>query len=297
MKTLHRILAAAIFFACLSVTAQARLKVASLHPLMTDVARQVAGQHAEVVQLIGPNVSPHHFQPTPKSLLRAKGASLYLASGKNLETYLDKLRSTLGSSAKVVEVGRTIPSQEISGHDSLHVCCPQHAHGAIDPHWWHRVRNMQKAARVIAKEFAAADPGNAAAYKANAAAYSKRLAALDAWIRREVSKIPRQRRILSTAHAAFGYFCKEYGFKSLPVKGLTSQQKTSAGYQAVAISELRKNRVRAIFPEQRANPKALRIIAREAGVTIGGTLVADGSSSYEKMMRGNVTKIVSALAR
>ena len=53
------------------VTSQAGLKVASLHPLITDVARQVAGQHAHVIQLIDPHADPHHFQPTPKSLLKA----------------------------------------------------------------------------------------------------------------------------------------------------------------------------------------------------------------------------------
>ena len=156
---------------------------------------------------------------------------------------------------------------------------------------------MTETGRTLSEEYAEADPANADAYKANAAAYSKRLSALHSWIKREVSRIPRQNRILSTAHAAFGYFCKEYGFKALPVKGLTAQQKTSASYQALAISELRKNHVKAIFPEQRANPKSLQIIAREAGVRIGGTLAADGSTNYEKMMRDNVSKIVSALAR
>ena len=156
---------------------------------------------------------------------------------------------------------------------------------------------MQKAARVIAKEYAAADPANAAAYKANAAAYSKRLSALNSWVKRELSRIPRSNRILSTAHAAFGYFCKEYGFKALPVMGLNSQQKASATYQAEAIREIRKNGVKAVFPEQRANPKSLQIIAKEAGVKLGGTLVADGSHSYEKMMRDNVTTIVAALAK
>ncbi len=283
-----------IFFTC-SLTADAKLKVASLHPLMTDVAQQVGGKHVDVVQLIKPSDDPHHFRPTPKTLLKAKGAALYLASGKNLETYLPKLKSTLGKSAKVVEIGRTIPSQKISGRDSQYVCCPQHARGAIDPHWWHRVSNMQKASRVIAKEFSAADPAHAAVYKANAAAYSKRLATLNSWVKREVSQIPRNRRILTTAHAAFGYFCKEYGFKALPVKGLTANHKTSAAYQAQAIQEIRKNKVKAIFPELRANPKSLQTISKETGVKIGGTLVADGASNYEKMMRDNVQKIVKAL--
>ena len=296
MKKLVPFLVISLFSALSVATTQAALKVASLHPLITDVARQVAGQQAHVVQLIDPHADPHHFQPSPKSLLKAKGAQLYLASGKNLETYLSKLRSTLGDNAKVVEVGRTIPSQKISARDSHYVCCPGHAYGAIDPHWWHRVSNMQKAARVIAKEFALADPANATAYKANAAAYSERLATLHTWIKREVSRIPRKNRILSTAHAAFGYFCKEYGFQSLPLKGLTAHQKTSASYQAQAIREIQKHGVNAIFQEQRTNPKSLQIIAKEAGVKIGGTLVADGAPSYEKMMRENVTKIVAALA-
>ena len=280
-----------------AATAQAELKVASLHPLITDVARQVAGQHAHVIQLIDPHADPHDFQPTPKSLLKAKGAQLYLASGKNLETYLDKLRNTLGNEAKVVEVGKTISSQKISERDSHYVCCPDHTYGAIDPHWWHCVSNMQKAARVIAKEFATADPANAAAYKTNAANYSERLAILHTWIKREVSRIPRKDRILSTAHAAFGYFCKEYGFRPLPIKGMTAHQKTSASYQAKAIQEIRKHNVKAIFQELRANPKSLEIIAKEAGVKIGGTLVADGAPSYEKIMRENVTIIVSALSQ
>lgn len=279
------------------VTSQAELKVASLHPLVTDVARQVAGQHAHVIQLIDLHANPHHFQPTPKSLLKANDARLYLVSGKNLETYLDKLKNTLGKTAKVVEVGRTIPSQKIIGRDSHYVCCPNHAHGAIDPHWWHRVSNMQKAARVIAKEFAEADPNNADVYKKNAAAYSRRLETLNTWIKREVSQIPRGDRILCTAHAAFGYFCKEYGFQSLPIKGLTAHQKTSATYQAQAIKEIREHGVKAIFLEQRANPKSLQIIAEETGVKIGGTLMADGAPSYEKMMRENVSTIVTALTK
>jgi len=280
-----------------SISANAKIKVASLHPLITDVAHQVGGEHVEVIQLIGPHTDPHHFNPTPQTLLKAKGASLYLASGKHLENYLPKLKNTLGNSAKVIEVGLTIPSQKLSGRDSEFVCCPEHAKGAIDPHWWHRVSNMQKASRVIAKEFSAVDPANAATYKANAAAYSNRLSTLNSWIKREVSKIPRSNRVLTTAHAAFGYFCKEYGFIALPVKGLTAHQKTSASYQAKAIQEIKKTHVKAIFPEQRANPKDLQTIAKETGVKIGETLVADGAANYEKMMRDNVTKIVKALAQ
>ena len=280
----------------LAANLSAELKVATLHPLMTDLARQVGGSDVTVVSLIGANDDPHAFSPSPKVLAKARGAQLYLASGKNLENYLGRLRDTLGGSAKVVEVGKTIPSQKISGRDAHYVCCPNHAHGAIDPHWWHKVSNMKKAVRVVAKEFAKADPSKASAYKARAAAYSERLSQLDSWVKRETSKIPRQDRILCTAHAAFGYFCKEYGYRSLPVKGISSNHKTSASYQAEAIQAIRINKVKAVFPEKRANPKALKVITNETGARLGKTLVADGANSYELMMKNNVTSIVSALS-
>ncbi len=277
--------------------AVAGLKVATLHPLMTDLARQVGGNQVEVISLLGPNDHPHSFSPSPKILAKARGAQIYLASGKNMEPYLGRLRDTVGSNATILEVGRKVPSLKVSGRDAQYVCCPKHAFGAIDPHWWHKVSNMQKAARVVAKEFAKVDPANASAYKSRAAAYSKRLSQLDSWIKRETSKVPREDRILCTAHAAFGYFCKEYGFRSLPVKGLTAHDKTTAAYQAEAIQAIRDNKVKAIFPEKRANPKALRVITSETGTKLGKTLIADGSDSYEGMMRGNVSSIVTALTR
>jgi len=275
--------------------ASAELKVATLHPLMTDLARQVGGSDVQVVALMGVRDDPHTFSPSPKTLAKARGAKVYLASGKNMENYLDKLRNTLGGSAKIVEVGKSIPSQKITGRDAQYVCCPDHALGAIDPHWWHKVSNMQKAARVVAKEFGKADPAKASVYKSRASAYSARLSSLNSWIKRETSKIPREDRILCTAHAAFGYFCKAYGYRSLPVKGLSANHKTSASYQAEAIKAIRDNKVKAIFPEKRANPKALKVLTKETGVKLGGTLVADGIDNYEAMMKNNVTYIVRAL--
>ena len=103
--------------------------------------------------------------------------------------------------------------------------------------------------------------------------------------------------ILATAHAAFGYFCKEYGFKALPIQGISAHQETSAAYQAKAIQEIQKKSVKAIFPEKRANPKSLKVIAQETGVKLGGSLIADGSTSYEGMMRSNTEKIVRALTQ
>ena len=219
-----------------------------------------------------------------------------VASGKNIETYLGDLSDALDR-VPILEVGRTIPSRILSAQDSLYVCCPHHAKGTIDPHWWHDVDNMERAAKVVAKALAERDPANAGHYKARGDALAKRYDQLDRWVKAEVAKIPRKQRKLVTAHAAFGYFCAAYKFEAVFVKGLGADHEIPAKTLAEEVAKLRKEKIRAVFPERYLNPKVLQQIARETGAKVGNPLVADGSvASYEKMIRGNVQSIVSALA-
>lgn len=281
-------------------SAVAQMKVVCLHPLMADLARNVGGEHVEVISLMRPVDDPHHFNPPASVLHQARDAKIYLASGMALEIYLEKLRSTLGKSAILVEVGKTLPVREThelcdhSEHEHQHAST--HAHKVhIDPHWWHRVQNMQRACDIVADCFAGVDPVRAAYYRANATRYQADLAKLHSWIKRELLAVPAQQRKLVTAHDSFGYFCDEYGFQSFSIKGLNKANQPSTNKLAGIISTIRQEKIKAIFPEQRANPKALQTLARETGIKVGATLIADGSASYIAMMKHNVHAIVSAL--
>lgn len=279
--------------------AQAELKVATLHPLLGDLARQVGGANVQVVDLLKPGMDAHHFEPTAKDLASIKGISLVLASGKHLESYLDKLSDSLAGTAKIVEVGKTIPSIKIEAGQELFMCCPAHSSGGIDPHWWHSAENMKRAARVIADAFSEADPGNKAAYDSNAEVARQRLTEVKNWAQQQIAQIPKANRKLVTAHAAFGYFCKEYGFKSLPLLGLSREDEASPKYIAEAVKAIRDNNIRAVFPEDQANPKVIAEITRETGVKVAKPLIADGTSqnasTFDAMLRYNVGTIVEAL--
>ncbi len=277
----------------------AALKVATLHPIVADLARQVGGQQVEVVEILKAGGDVHHFEPSAKDIATMRGATLLLASGKNLETYLGKLRDSVGAGVKVVEVGRLVPSVIVQGGSDVFVCCPAHAKSSIDPHWWHSADAMERAARVLADEFAEADPANKDAYKANAKAAGKHFSALKSWAKKELTQIPRSDRKLVTAHAAFGYFCKEYGFKSVPVLGLGRTDDASPQYLAQTMQVIREHQIKAVFPEDQANPKVLAEITRGTGARVGGTLVADGTAphahTFETMLRHNVGVITAAL--
>ncbi len=286
----------------LSATAWAGgLKLASLHPVLSDLARQVGGEHVEVVGLLKLGGDVHGFAPSAADLRRMGDSRLVLASGKGIEPYLAKLKDSLSAGQEILDVGRGVPSLTISEDSGLFVCCPHHSEGSLDPHWWHSVKNMQRATKIVGSAFGKADPANAKAYKARAKAYEKRLDALAKWARKEIARVPRSHRKLATAHAAYTYFCKEFGFQSMPVQGLDKEREPSSQYLAEVIADLERYRIKAVFPEVQANPKVLREMVRSTGARIGGRLIADFTgdatkTTYESMFQHNVKTIVQGLA-
>lgn len=272
----------------------AGLKVAVLHPLLGDLAKQVGGDRVEIIDLIGPNGDPHHFEPTPDDLKRAADAKLYLVAGMGLESYLPKLKAIIANHATLIEVGATLPAIEgkcdHEGHDHAH----EHE---IDPHWWQSIDLFRRATGVVTEALVVAAPENADAFRKNADAYRTELDALERWARRELSRIPRDRRHLATAHAAFNYFCKEFGFTPHPVQGMNREQMPDPKELAALVADLKKNEVAAIFPEKESNPKILKTLTNDTGIRLGEPLIADGTggAGYVAMVRHNVEAIVKGL--
>jgi len=292
-----------LVFLWLSLAASAfasQIKVSALHPLMADLARQVGGERVQVFDLVGEGGDPHRFEPRPSDMRNMQASALILAGGKNLESYLDRIRQTLPN-VPVVEVGRTIPSMTV-GKDAVYTCCPHHAHeGALDPHWWHGIDNMRRATRIVADALAEADPDGKAHYQARARDYARELADLKSWTRRELAKVPRGQRKLVTAHNAFGYFAKEFGFEVIAVAGLNKEQGNAPQDLARTIESVKKSGVPAIFPEVGSNPKTLESIARSTGTRLATPLIADGNGTgsqagFKGMIHHNVNAITKALA-
>jgi len=280
----------------LAAPLQAQLEVASLHPLVGGLAREIGGDRVEVVDIAKPGFKPHRFEPTARDLAALDSSELVLASGKGLERYLDDLRDSLGETP-LVEVGAGIPSRNLEG-DEIHCSDCGHDHGEIDPHWWHDVSNMERAAKIVGEALGEADPDSAEYYADRSKELRRRLSKLDAWVRAELAKVPRAQRQLVTAHAAFGYFCEAYRFEPVYLLGLSGDHEVPARELAEQVERLRDRGVRAVFPERFNNPKVLARIAEECGATLGEPLIADGAvADYEAMMKGNVLAIVGALGQ
>jgi len=273
----------------------AKITVSSLNPILTDMITQIGGDKVEVIQVMKPGVDVHKFQPSSASLAKIQESQLIFAMGKGLETYLGGIQETLREGQQIIDVGRSIPSQKVDA-DQVYTCCPAHSKGSVDPHWWHSVKNAERAAKTIGKALEKADPANKSFYKNNSRALQKTYRNLHNWVKSEVSQIPKEDRVVVTAHAAFAYFCKEYGFRAAYVKGLSNESKISTKQFAETVQSLRDNNIKAVFPEKLSNPKMLNEIAKETGAKTGHPLHADCiKTSYKEFIEHNVHSIVNAL--
>jgi ABC-type Zn uptake system ZnuABC Zn-binding protein ZnuA len=187
-------------------------------------------------------------------------------------------------------------------HDHGHAHDHDHDHGMFDPHIWTDVVNAQAMVRTIRDAMVELDAANASVYRSNANAYLAELTALDRFVREQVAQLPEANRILVTPHNSFAYFAERYGFQTMSPLGVTTAEADpAAGALAELIEEIRALGVKAVFPENTSSPRLMELIAREAGVALGKTLIADSLSAtgetatYIGKIHHNVSAIVEAL--
>lgn len=294
-------LALAVLFGISRVQGEV-MQVASLSTVLSDIAANVGGEKIQLVNIVRPGVDPHRYEPTPSDIRRISESRLVLANGLGFESYLNKLRHSVGAGPEFVVAGDAI--EPMMGFDDCEAGGVGHRHGSPentpDPHWFHSIRNVEIVTNQIRDAFARADPANKASYFANAAAYQEKLADLARWVKLQLAKLPKNRRILITSHDALGYFARENGFTILAVEGISTSDQPSSKKVVELIEKIRGAQVKAIFAETIENPKTLVEITRETGAKLGGSLYADGlgdkeANTFEGMMRHNVSTIVEAL--
>jgi zinc/manganese transport system substrate-binding protein len=272
-----------------------KIRVASLSTILTEVASEVGGDRVQVVALVKPGTDPHQYEPKPADLKELATCRLVLASGKHMEGYITKLKESAGVKGDLILVGDRFPSLKMRTDEG--------GKGSMveDPHWWHSVENVQRAAQIVRDELTKVSPEAKDDFSKNASAYVAGLESLKKWAKHKVTELPREKRILITSHDAFQYFAKENGFKIQPVQGLSTEDEPSNKKVSQIIEVIKKDGVKAVFFGSMENPKVTKELMRESGAKVGGTLYADGltargeASTYEGMIRHNITTIVDAL--
>lgn len=273
------------------------IPVVASFSILGDLVRQIAGPDATVKTLVGPDGDAHVYQPTPSDAKAVAAAKLVFMNGLGFEGWMNRLLKSSGTKATAVTV--TTGVQPRAAEKDAH----GHAHGNVDPHAWQNVAHVQVMVTNIAAALAAADPARAEGYKSRATAYQADLTALDADIRRQIGALsPAQRRVI-TSHDAFGYYGAAYGITFLAPQGMNTESEASAKDVAKLITQMRQQKIKAVFVENISDPRLTAQLAKEAGATVGGELYSDALSpaggpatNYLDLMRTNTKALVAAMA-
>jgi zinc/manganese transport system substrate-binding protein len=263
-----------------------------------DFVRAVGGDAVTVHQILQPNSDPHDYEPRPADAEAAAGAAVVIASGDGLDDWMRDLVDQAGGDPAVLTIAPDPTPQRVrpgaGDHDDG--IGHEHARSGLDPHWWHDPRNAQAAVAAVRDTLVKADPAARATFEANTRRYVAKLRALDAGIARCMGKVPAGERKLVTSHDAFTYLARRYDITVVGAlfPAQSAQAQPSAGEVARLAAQIRRERVRAVFPESSINPKLARAIAAQTGATsdltlYGDTLGPKGSSgaTYLTMEQAN----------
>lgn len=267
-RVLRLALAAALFALPLAANAQDKPKVVTTFTVIADMARNVAGDAADVESITKPGAEIHNYQPTPRDLLRARDADLVLRNGLNLELWFEKFLTNLGDVPSVT-VSDGVEPMAISGGAYQ---------GRPNPHAWMSPENAVIYVENIRKGLTQIDPAHAEVYAANAKAYTDKIRAEIQPIRDELAALPEDRRWLVTSEGAFSYLARDFGLKELYLWPVNADSQGTPQQVRAVIDAMREHNIRVIFSESTVSAEPAQQVARETGAKYGGVLFVDSLS-------------------
>ncbi len=277
-----------------------KINAVSTVGMIRDAIINVGGDQVEAVGLMGPGVDPHLYRATAGDVQKLESADIIFYGGLELEGRMtDIFVKMAGKGTPTHPVSDSIPRTDLRE--------PPEFQGKFDPHVWFDVTLWKHSVESIRDGLSKLRPGSAEMFKANADKFLKELDELHAYVKAETAKVPKEGRVLVTAHDAFGYFGRQYDFEVIGIQGTSTATEAGAGALRTIADTIAKRKVKAIFVESsvpRSTIEALQKAVQSRGwnVTIGGQLFSDAmgkdgtpEGTYLGMVKHNVDTIVKAL--
>lgn len=278
-----------------SERAEERLVIVTTTTMITDLAENIAGEAAVVVGLMSPGVDPHLYQASARDAVKLQTADIIIHNGLGLEGKLGLLLE--GSGEETIMLSDGIPPESlIKLSDDVY-----------DPHIWFDVGLWREAAAYLCEKLQEYDPENREAYAENLSRYTDELGALETYAEAQFARIPDEKRVLVTAHDAFGYFGAAYGFEIKALQGVSTSAEAAVREISGLAEFIAQREIAAVFTETSLSGKTVSalveaVAARGFSVGMGGALYSDSlgegdESDYIGAFRANIDTITGALTK
>lgn len=287
--------------ACTNVqTKSDKIRIVTTIGMITDIVKNVGGDRVEVEGLMGAGVDPHLYQASEGDVARLANADIVFYNGLHLEAKMGEVLGQMNKTKLTVAVTNKIPKGlllDFSGYP-----------GFNDPHVWFDVKLWIKAVEQVEETLSQYDPEHKEEYSKRAKEYIARLEQMDKYVADKSKTIPKEQRVLVTAHDAFNYFAKAYDFEVIGLQGISTEAEAGTRDVQNLADAIAKRRIKAIFVESSVPERNIRAVkeavkSRGWDVKIGGTLFSDAmgdegtkEGTYIGMVRYNIDTIAGALS-
>lgn len=275
-------------------SASGKKRVVTSFTIIADMAREVAGDAAEVDSITKPGAEIHGYDPTPKDIVKAQSADLVLWNGMNLELWFEKFFQNVKDVPSAVLTEGITPIGISEGPYT----------GKPNPHAWMSPANAAIYVENIRCALVKMDPANEAVYNANAASYTARIKALNEPVRQKLAAIPEGQRWLVSSEGAFSYLCANYGLRQLYLWPINADAQGTPQQVQHVIDGVRANKIPVVFSESTVSDKPARQVAHETGAHYGGVLYVDSltdadgpAPTYLKLLETNADTIVKGFLK
>lgn len=277
-----------------------KLTVVTTTTMITDLVKNIGGDSIQVNGLMGAGVDPHLYKASEGDVSKLYQADIIFYNGLHLEGKLTEVFEKMENQGKVqvalaenLDKSILIDSEDFASN--------------YDPHVWFNINYYKQFAEQVYQALETANPENERYFKENFEQYVVNLEKLSQEITDLISELPKEQRILITAHDAFNYFGEAFDFEVVGLQGLSTT--AEAGVQDVQrlSTFIIENNVKAIFVESSVPQRTIEALqeavqARGKEVVIGGSLYSDAlgdpsskEGTYLGMYRHNVATIINAL--
>jgi manganese/zinc/iron transport system substrate-binding protein len=267
--------------------------------MITDIVQIVGGERVEVAGLMGPGVDPHLYKASEGDVALLANADIIFYNGLHLEAQLGEVLERMQAQASTVAV--------TDGIDRSLLLTPPEFQGAADPHVWFDVTLWMAAVETVRDSLSELDPEGAEMYAQNSSNYLSELEDLHQYVQSQAERVPGDKRVLITAHDAFNYFGRAYGFEVRGLQGISTATEVSTADVQELAAFIVEREIPALFVESSVPQRTIEAVqaaVRSQGfdVQIGGQLYSDAmgdpgtpEGSYTGMVRYNIDTIVAAL--
>ncbi|MEG0492275.1 MAG: metal ABC transporter substrate-binding protein [Clostridia bacterium] len=295
----------------MNVTALAQEATPTLHLIATifpayDIARQIAGDSAQVQLLLPPGSDMHSYEPTPQDIIAIQNADLFLYIGGESDHWVESILASMGADApRTFRLMDCVNIAEEEMSKSMEHAASEADHGEkeLDEHVWTSPKNVILIVQQLKKTLCELSPEQAQVYEEHLQSYQAELEALDAAFA-DVVKNGKRDLIVFGDRFPMRYFADAYGLRyDAAFPGCSENSEPSVKTVMALVEEVRTQQIPVVFYIEFSSRKTADIIAEETGAkellfhschNVSADEMKAGAT-YLSLMQSNVLALKEAL--